>query len=96
MSEQHMHVEDAMDSKLAKTAVRIFVWLSPVVVAAFGWFIATQLQDIKTLQKEQDAKLQKVTGDVQVLNAKLDNGVIWRITEIERRLQHVEQATRTP
>ena len=40
--------------------------------------------------------IQQVTGDVKVLNAKLDNGVIWRITELERRLNSVEQATKTP
>lgn len=96
MSEQNMHAEDAMESKLAKTAVRIFVWLAPFAVGALGWFIAAQLADIKSLQRGQSDKLEQVTGDVKVLNAKLDNGVIWRITEIERRLNTVEQAQKTP
>ena len=96
MSEHGMHVEDAMDSKLAKTAVRIFVWLAPFVIAGFAWFITAQLRDIKTLQAEQTTKLQGVTGDVQVINAKLDSGVIWRISELERRVNTVEQAQKTP
>lgn len=96
MSESNMHAEDAMESKLAKTAVRIFVWLAPFVIAGFAWFITSQLGDIKAMQAEQTTKLQGVTGDVQVLNAKLDSGVIWRISELERRVNTVEQAQKTP
>ncbi|WP_298580571.1 hypothetical protein [uncultured Luteimonas sp.] len=96
MSEQHMHIEDAMESKFAKVGVRIFVGLAPFVAAAFAWFITSQLGDIKSMQAEQTTKLQGVTGDVQVLNAKLDSGVIWRITELERRVNTVEQAQKTP
>lgn len=91
-----MHVEDAMESKLAKTAVRIFVWVAPFAMAAFGYFISAQLGDIKRLQQTQADGLVQVTGDVKVINAKLDNGVIWRITEIERRLNTVEAAQKTP
>lgn len=96
MSEQQMHVEDAMDSKLAKTAVRIFVWIAPFVMGAFGWFITSQLSDIKQLQRDQGEKLQTVTSDVKVLNTNIHAGVIWRITELERRLNDVERATKTP
>lgn len=91
-----MHIEDAMESKLAKVLVRIFIWLAPFVIAGFAWFITTQLGDIKAMQADQTTKLQTVTGDVQVLNAKLDSGVIWRITELERRVNTVESAQKTP
>lgn len=103
MSGQNMHAEDAMKSELAKTAVRIFIWLAPFVIAGFGWFITSQLGDIKSIQKTQSesqyaqALLQeKQAGEMKALNAKLDTGVIWRITEIERRLNTVEQAQKTP
>ena len=103
MSEPDMHAEDAMDSKLAKTAVRVVIWIAPFVIGAFGWFITAQLSDIKSLAKDAsdkakatDTKLEQVTGDVRVLNAKFDYGVIGRITEIERRLNVVEQAQKTP
>jgi len=103
MSESAMHVEDAMDSKLAKTFVRVCVWLAPFVIGAFGYFISAQLGDIKKLQHEQKqlqqdqaTKHEQVASDVKVLKATLDNGVIWRITELERRLNTVEQATKTP
>lgn len=98
-----MHAEDAMDSKLAKIAVRIFVFLAPFVMGAFGYFISAQLGDIKklqheqkSLQQEQASKHEQVASDVKVLKATLDNGVIWRITELERRLNTVEQAQKTP
>ena len=70
--------------------------LAPFVIAGFAWFITAQLRDIRTLQAEQTTKLQGVTGDVQVINAKLDSGVIWRISELERRVNTVEQAQKTP
>lgn len=103
MSEHDMHVEDAMDSKLAKVAVRAFIWLLPFVIGLFGWFITSQLGDIKRGQAKTDEKViqidEKVNKSIagqEVLNAKLDTGVIWRITEIERRLNTVEQAQKTP
>lgn len=96
MSGNNMHVEDAMDNKLAKTAVRIFVWLMPFVFTGLISLVSMQLGEIKRLQREQGEKLQQVTGDVGVLKATLDNGVIWRITELERRLNQVEQAQKVP
>lgn len=103
MSEGEMHLEDAMESKLAKIAVRIFVWITPLVIGLFAWFINGSLVDIKAMQAKQSAaqaeqveSLSQVKSDVKVLKATLDNGVIWRITEIERRLNTVEQAQRTP
>lgn len=96
MSDKNMHLEDAMDNKVAKVAVRIFVFLAPFAITFGAFYISSQLGDIKKQQVDQTEKLQQVTGDVKVLNAKLDNGVIWRITELERRLNSVEQATKTP
>lgn len=96
MTGNDMHVEDAMDNKLAKTAVRIFVWLMPFIFAVLGGLVSMQLGEIKKEQQEQGEKLRQVTSDVQVLNAKLDNGVIWRLTELERRLNQVEQAQKIP
>ena len=67
-------------------AVRIFVFLAPFAITFGAFYISSQLGDIKRQQDDQTEKLQQVTGDVKVLNAKLDNGVIWRITELERQL----------
>ena len=96
MSDHKMHLEDAMDTKFAKVAVRIFVFLAPFAIAFGAFYISSQLGDIKKQQVDQTEKLQQVNGDVKVLNAKLDNGVIWRISELERRLNSVEEATKTP
>lgn len=96
MSDNNMHAEDAVESKFAKTLVRFFIWVAPFVISAFAWFITSQLNDIKELQKVQSSKLEKAASDVSVLNTKLDSGVIWRITEIERRLNTVEQAQKSP
>lgn len=84
-------IDKAMDGKFAAVALKVMVFVLPslmtIGVGIAGWY----LNDIRSTQAEQGAQLQRVTSDVQVLNAKLDNGVIWRITEIERRVNSIEQ-----
>ena len=107
MSDKNMHVEDAVDSKLAKTVVRILVWLAPFVVTGMSALIVWQLKDIKATQEKasiefnakqakQGEEIKAITSKVDVMNTKIDAGLIWRISEVERRLNQVEQAQRTP
>lgn len=96
MNDSKTNVESAMDNRMAKTLVRVVVWVLPGLVVLAGSVASYFLNEISATQKAQSQELQNVTRDVQVLNAKLDNGVIWRITELERRVNHVEQAQRTP
>ena len=46
--------------------------------------------------QELGHQVQRVDAKVELMNSKVDNGLIWRITELERRVQHVESAARTP
>lgn len=94
MSDERMHVEDAMDSKLAKTAVRIFVWLMPFVFTGLISLVVWQLKEIRAEQRAQNEKLQALSGDMRDLNSKVDNGLIWRITELERRINTVERGAK--
>jgi len=96
MSGNNMHVEDAMDNKLTKVLIQVFVWLMPFVFTIVIGLVSWQLQKILRTQEQQGEKLQQVTSDVQVLKATIDSGVIWRLTELERRISQVEQAQKVP
>lgn len=100
MSEKHVDLERATESTWAKAVTRFVV---PILLALVGTASSLLLQDIRSSQAEQGDALEKqarefseLKGDVRELNTKLDSGVIWRITEIERRLNTVEQAQKTP
>ncbi|MCW0398764.1 hypothetical protein NB688_000578 [Xanthomonas sacchari] len=100
MSETDVDLERATESTWAKAVTRFVV---PLLLALLGTVCGLLLQDIReslvALKSKQDAQasdVQQVNGEMKVLNAKLDNGVIWRITELERRLNTVEQAQKTP
>lgn len=100
MSKTDMDLEKATESTWAKAVTRFVV---PLLLALLGTVCGILLQDIRSgladlakAQQDQARDVTKVTSDVQLLNAKLDNGVIWRIGELERRVNHVEQATKTP
>ena len=106
MSDKKMHVEDAVDSKLAKTVVRILVWLAPFVVTGVSALIVWQLNEIRATQEKsanefnakqarQGEEIKAITSKVDVMNTKIDAGLIWRISEVERRLNQVEQAQKT-
>lgn len=93
MSEKHVDLERATESTWAKVVTRFVV---PILLALVGTASGLLLQDIRTSQAEQAREFSELKGDVRELNTKLDSGVIWRITEIERRLNTVEQAQKTP
>ncbi|QHB72098.1 hypothetical protein [Stenotrophomonas sp. 364] len=85
-----------MNGKFASVALKVAIYALPFVLTIAGSVVSWMLNDIRSIQAEQGKGLQQVTSDVQVVNAKLDNGVIWRIAELERRLNTVEQAQKTP
>jgi hypothetical protein len=103
MPEQHTHnmnLEKATESTLAKAITRFGV---PVLLSLLGFAGAYMLQDIRTsqtrqaeLQIVQSREIQQVSSDLQVLKATVDSGLVWRITDIERRLNQVERSTKTP
>lgn len=96
----NMNLEKATESTLAKAITRFGV---PVLLSLLGFAGAYMLQDIRTsqtrqaeLQIVQSREIQQVSSDLQVLKATVDSGLVWRITDIERRLNQVERSTKTP
>lgn len=114
MSEQDMHLDQAVDNTMAKWILRILLIVLPVListVAGVGFWFLNQLDSSVTKLSEDSVKQQRaateraqkqeratdeIRAEVQVMSAKIDSGVIWRITEIERRLNTVEAAQKTP
>lgn len=101
MSEKHrMNMEEATQSTLAKAITTFGV---PVFLSVIAWLGGMVLLDIRTeirengeSQNTQGKEIQQLTADVRVLKETVNAGLVWRITEIERRLNTVEQAQKTP
>ncbi|PBJ83713.1 hypothetical protein CMZ84_04280 [Lysobacteraceae bacterium NML93-0399] len=95
-----MDLQEATDSTLAKAVTRFVV---PVLLTIIGTVLGWMVSDVRGNQAQQQqelsaltVKLERVDSKVELMNSKVDNGLIWRISELERRLQHVESAARTP
>ncbi|RXK68623.1 hypothetical protein ERT44_05210 [Stenotrophomonas sp. MA5] len=95
-NDTNAQLDRAMNGKFASVALKVAIFALPFVLTVAGSVVSWMLNDIRSIQADQGRGLQQVTSDLQVVNAKLDNGVIWRIAELERRLNTVEQAQKTP
>ena len=100
MSPKPMDIEAATESTLAKAITRFVV---PLLLSIIGTLLIWLVSDVRSTQAQQKQELQAVSvqvGDVdrkvELINSKVENGLIWRISDLERRLQHVESAARTP
>jgi hypothetical protein len=100
MSEQHMNIEQATESTLAKAITRFGV---PLFLSAISFLGGMVLLDIRNETRENgnaqadiSREVQQLTADVRVLKETVNAGLVWRITEIERRVNTVEQAQKTP
>lgn len=100
MPDQQLNLERATESTVAKAFARFGMPLMVAVIGFLGtWMlnsISNDVQDIGALQSKQADEVKQVSSDVRVLKATVDTGLLWRIGELERRINHVEQATRTP
>ncbi len=94
MTGPQMDIEHAVESKLAKTINKIVLpALATIAVTAITWMVQDMRADGKTQSDQMrgfEIQLQQVDGKVDLLNAKVDQGVLWRIGEMERRLNAVE------
>lgn len=93
-----MNVDQALNSKLASTTLKVAVILLPILVSAGGWVVTNTLSTItsdlsvlRTTQLEQGKELSQVRSDIRVIQTTVESGLVWRITELERRLQEVEK-----
>ena len=95
-----MDLETATESTFAKAVTRFVV---PVLLVVIGSLITWLITDVRGNQVQQQQEMQALTlkvervdSKVELMNSKVDNGLLWRISELERRLQSVESAARTP
>lgn len=93
-------MQKAADSGVAKVLVRLVL---PVLVSLVGTVLTWLVNDMRQQQKTQQTEMQalsrqvdRVDGKVELMNSKVDNGLIWRIAELERRLQYIESKPRLP
>jgi hypothetical protein len=89
-------VDDAIDNKLTKAVVRVVVFVMPLLFAVMSGVGTWFLNDIRATGKTNETEVKQMRTDLNVLKATVDAGVVWRITEIERRLNTVEQVQKTP
>ena len=97
---QPMDIEKATESTFAKAVTR---FVMPLLVTVVGSMLTWMVNDMRSNQTRQQSEMQglanqvqRVDAKVELMNSKVDNGLIWRISELERRLLNVESAARTP
>jgi hypothetical protein len=74
---------------------------TPVLLGVIAWFGNQSFNDIRESQKDQAAadkqqtsQIAQVNSQVQVLNTKVDFGVLQRIQDLDRRMQLLEEQNR--
>ncbi len=100
MSEQHMKLEKAAENTLARFVVQL---ATPVLLGLIAWLGARQLANIEKKQDslaeeqaQQSRKTTAIASDVRDLNTRFDLMAVRRLDELEKRVERVEQATKTP
>lgn len=81
-------LEHAVDSTLSR-AVSVFgVPLLITVIGALGGIV---LNDMRNALQQQGHELENLKGDLREMKSTLSTGLIWRLDEIERRINQIEQ-----
>lgn len=62
----------------------------PILITVIGVLGGIVLSDMRNTLQSQGGELQDLRGDLREMKATLDGGLMWRINEIERRLNAVE------
>lgn len=103
MSGKDMHAEDAVENKLAKVAVKTMVILMPFVFTSVVGLVSWQLREIKaeqqatrTKQDELGRAVGSIASDVRDLNTRFDLIAVKKVDALEKRVERLEQASRTP
>lgn len=89
--------EQVTDTRVTSVAARLAMPALLVLVSGMGGVllqdIRAQLREQGTQQAAQGLEIKDVSSSVQLLNAKVDNGLVWRMGELERRVQVLEGAS---
>lgn len=86
-----MDLEHAVDSTLAKS---LAAFAAPLLITVVGILGGIVLTDMRSSLHSQGDELAELRGDMREMKATLDGGLMWRINEIERRLNAVEDRGR--
>lgn len=82
-----MDLEHAVQNTLAKS---LATFAAPLLITVVGILGGIVLTDMRNSLHSQGAELGDLRGDLREMKATLDGGLMWRINEIERRLNTVE------
>ena len=86
-----MDLDHAVEGTLAKAVAAFGV---PALITVVGILGGVVLTDMRASLQRQGGELQDLRGDLREMKATLDGGLMWRINEIERRLNVVEDRHR--
>ena len=84
-------LEHAVDSTLSRAVSAFGVPLLITVIGALGGIVLT---DMRSALENQGRELQNLKGDLREMKSTLNNGLVWRLDEIERRINQIEQQQR--
>lgn len=83
-----MDLEQAVDSTLSRAVSAFGVPLLITVIGALGGIV---LNDMRNALQQQGHELQNLKGDLREMKSTLSTGLMWRLDEIERRINQIEQ-----
>ena len=86
-----MDLDHAVEGTLAKAIAAFGV---PALITVVGILGGIVLTDMRTSLQRQGSELTELSGDLREMKATLDGGLMWRINELERRLNVVEDNAR--
>lgn len=82
-----MDLDHAVEGTIAKAISAFGV---PALITMVGILGGILLTDMRSSLQRQGSELGELRGDLREVKATLDGGLMWRLREIERRLNTVE------
>lgn len=96
-------LEQVAESSLAKWSVRIVFGIAAFLAIdklnSLDDGMSVLKDDVGQLtdgQNKQDVKIAEINGKVDGINTRIDSALIYRMDEIQKRVERLEQATKTP
>ncbi|WP_155393625.1 hypothetical protein [Xanthomonas albilineans] len=93
-------MERVAENSITRTLVHL---ITPILLAVIAWLGQRQLNAIETnqadmskTQQQQASHMGTMASDIRDLNTRFDLAAIKRIDELEVRVKHLEQVTKTP
>lgn len=100
MSSGHDRVEQIADSAWSKILARFG---TVIAIPVIGYFLVyqqnanqAQLQKISEKQDAQAISVTEIRGDLRRIDDKIDATVLYQVSDLRRRVEQLEAATKTP